>query len=458
MNTKKRRVEYISFYNHTGLERHFTEMAKKGWLIESISNFYWTYRKIEPKDLHFCVTYYPRASEFDPEPSEEQQTFYDFCAHTGWKLTCTWHQMQVFYNEKENPVPLETDPVIEVETLHKACKKNFLPSYFLLLALGLLMGAYFVTRVFADPIGLLSDPSHMMTGTAYVCMTVISITELLSYFLWYAKAKRAAPNGIFVDTPSTASFQKVIILIVAVSFVGWITNILLSGNTLLKWSVFLALGYIVAILAIVNGIKQGLKKLKASRGLNRTLTLAACFILPMILTFAVVFITLTRTRSDVLEAEHSEKRAPLSVADIFHVEIDDDMRENRLNQTILLGHREVYERQSGFTINSDGIDITPDLKYEIVSVKASFLYDWCKEQMYYKQDETYSDWPVGNRMVYREQDPRAWGAEEVYRLYSEEGWWARTYLLCYEDQIIEIHFNWEPTPEQVTIIRQKLNP
>ena len=78
--------------------------------------------------------------------------------------------------------------------------------------------------------------------------------------------------------------------------------------------------------------------------------------------------------------------------------------------------------------------------------------------MYYEQDETYSDRPVGNRMVYREQDPRVWEAEEVYRLYSEEGWWAHTYLLCYEDQIIEIRFNWELTPEQVTIIRQKLNP
>ena len=196
MKTKKRRMEYISFYNHTGLEEHFTKMAKKGWLIESISNFYWTYRKIEPKDLHFCVTYYPRASDFDPGPTEEQQTFHDFCAHTGWQLTCTWHQMQVFYNEKENPIPLETDPVLEVETLHKACKKNFLPSYFLLLALGLLMGGYFVARIFADPIGLLSDPSHLMTGTAYVCMAIISITELLSYFLWYTKAKRAAQNGI----------------------------------------------------------------------------------------------------------------------------------------------------------------------------------------------------------------------------------------------------------------------
>ena len=41
MKNRKRCIEYFSFYNHTGIEAHFTEMARKGWLIESISNLYW---------------------------------------------------------------------------------------------------------------------------------------------------------------------------------------------------------------------------------------------------------------------------------------------------------------------------------------------------------------------------------------------------------------------------------
>ena len=76
--------------------------------------------------------------------------------------------------------------------------------------------------------------------------------------------------------------------------------------------------------------------------------------------------------------------------------------------------------------------------------------------MYYEQDETYSDWPVGNRMIYKEQDAAAWGAEAVYRLYSEDGWWANTYLLCYSRKIVEIRFNWEPTEEQIHTINRKL--
>ena len=36
MKNKKRRFETLSFYDHTGIEKHLTEMARKGWMIERI--------------------------------------------------------------------------------------------------------------------------------------------------------------------------------------------------------------------------------------------------------------------------------------------------------------------------------------------------------------------------------------------------------------------------------------
>lgn len=75
MRETKRRLELYSFYDRTGLERHLERMAEKGWLLEKIGQFFWTYRRIEPKHLTFSVCYFPAASAFDPGPSEEQQTF-----------------------------------------------------------------------------------------------------------------------------------------------------------------------------------------------------------------------------------------------------------------------------------------------------------------------------------------------------------------------------------------------
>lgn len=452
MKTKKRRMEYISFYNHTGLEKHFTKMAKKGWLIESISNYYWTYRKIEPKDIHFCVTYYPRASDFDPEPSPEQQTFHDFCAHTGWQLCCTWHQMQVFYNEKEDPIPLETDPVLEVETLHKACKKNFLPSYFILLAIGLIMGGSFVARVFADPIGLLSNASQLLTGFCFFCMAVISIAELVAYFIWYFKAKKAAQDGIFVDTPSTAKLQLSIVVLVLIGLVLWLLNLVFTDDPVYMWIAVLIFAYGFALVAIVNGIKRGLKKAKASRGLNKALTMVAYFVLSFTMTGAIVHLTLFATQSGFLNTVPTLESVPLSLADLDVIDVDEYITQDRNNQTLLLGQQVVHQFPSFDTGNSANM---PELHYVVTSIKFPFLYDWVKNQHFngtFKSDSTIY------AMNYDKADPTAWGAVEAFRQLDDEGIGKTSFLLCYERQIVLIHFDWEPTSEQMAIVAEKLNP
>lgn len=101
----------------------------------------------------------------------------------------------------------------------------------------------------------------------------------------------------------------------------------------------------------------------------------------------------------------------------------------------------------------------PELRYDIVFVKVPALYDFCKNQMFRDLDETDDkDIPAGHRLVCIAQDPSPWGANEVYRLYQEEGWYLNWYLLCYEDKIIELRFDWEPTADDMAIVRQALNP
>ena len=107
MRDTKRRLEFYSFFNHTGIAAHLEDMAQKGWMIEKITGFGWVYRRIEPKRLHFSVSYYARASEFDPQPSEGQREFQEFCEHTGWKLACSSAQLQIFTTTSRIPHPLK---------------------------------------------------------------------------------------------------------------------------------------------------------------------------------------------------------------------------------------------------------------------------------------------------------------------------------------------------------------
>lgn len=447
MKTRKRRVEVISFYNHTGLEKHFSKMARKGWLIESISNYYWTYCRIEPKNIHFCVTYYAKASDFDPEPSPDQQNFHDFCAHTGWQLCCSWHQMQVFYNEQADPVPLETDPVLEVETLHKACKKNYLPGQFLLLVMGFLMGGLFTGRIFADPIGLLSNGSQILTGFSFFCMAVLAAGELGAYYFWYFKARKAAQNGVYVDTPNTAGLQWVVLVSVLAGLVLWLVDVLTAGDRLYMWITVGVFAGIIVIHAAVNSIKFGLKKAKVSRGSNRALTLAACFVLPFLLTGTIVYVVLISNISQGVDKQPEyEQKMPLSLSDLTKVEAD--CQENvRMESSVLLS-RQTVEQYAGDPQNM------PHMHYTVITIKAPFLSEWCKNHAY--RDEVARQARFDH--TYEKRDAGAWEAEEVYCLMDAGGGNLGQYLLLFENRFVELWLSWEPSVEQMAVIGEKLNP
>ena len=57
MKETKRRMERLSFYDHTGIAAHLEKMAAKGWMLDKIGAYLWRYRRTEPKQLAFAVSY-----------------------------------------------------------------------------------------------------------------------------------------------------------------------------------------------------------------------------------------------------------------------------------------------------------------------------------------------------------------------------------------------------------------
>ena len=107
----KRELNLYSFYDHTHIARHLEDMAARGWELEKFNfNGLFRYRRAEPKTVHYAVTYFPKASNFDPGPSEGQQAFTDLCEAAGWEKVGQSFQMQIFRSRAEAPVPLETEP------------------------------------------------------------------------------------------------------------------------------------------------------------------------------------------------------------------------------------------------------------------------------------------------------------------------------------------------------------
>lgn len=467
MKNTKRRMELLSFYDHTGIAAHMEKMAAKGWFIERITSFGWVYRRIEPKKLHFAVSYYPKASEFDPEPSEEQRMFHDFCEHSGWMLATASAQMQIFYNERENPTPIETDPVLEVETIHRAAKKNFLPAQFILLALAFINGGLFISRLLGDPIGLLSSAVNLFTGFAWAMLLLLCVVELGKYFYWHSKAKKAAEQGEYLVTSGNARLQRFVLCTVTIGLAYWIITVMMTGSNLLQAITLLMILYMAALIFLVNAIKQLLKRKKAAAGTNRTVTILASFVLSFAMMALITFGTVKAAQSGVFEPDKESyeykghsftiylDELPLTVEDLLDVEFDGYIKERRSSESLLLGQFVMSQHPR---LDAENFKDMPHLEYTITDIKLPFLYDICKDRLLREQDDTNDDRiPEGFKNVYEAQDVAPWGAQEVYLLVAQDSGPMNWYLLCYEDCIIEIKFDWEPTPEQISIVAEKLS-
>lgn len=463
MRDTKRRLELFSFHDRTGLARHLEAMAAKGWLLEKIGPAGWVYRRTEPRKLTFYISYYPRASAFDPAPSEDQNTFYDFCEHTGWVLAASYGQMQIFYNERENPVPIETDPVVEVETIRRAAGKNMLISHGVLLAVGLLNSWLYVARLLRDPPGVLSSPANLFTGLCWTQLLLICAVELGGYFRWLRRARRAAQQGEFLETRSHPLVQKLALGIVGAGLLYYGVTVLLTGNTMYRTIAVLMFLYVMVVVILVNGVKELLKHWKVRTGINRAVTFASSFILSFGIMGGIVFGVLAASSRGAFAGENDtytyhgstfvlyNDQLPLAVEDLTGMAYEGYVRQRNGEESLLLGQLEVWQTPR---FDNPNYRELPTLRYTITEVKAPFLYDICKNSLLRQITDT--DFPEGHRDYYEARDAAPWGAAEAYQEVSQ-AWGPRNrYLLCYEKRIVEIRFDWEPAPEQMAIVAEKL--
>lgn len=463
MRDTKRRIEAFSFYDHTGIEAHLEKMAAKGWLLERMTGFGWVYRRIEPGRVKFTVTYYPRASEFDPEPSEQQKTFYDFCQHSGWEIAASLGQMQVFYNERENPVPIDTDAVLEVENIHNSARRGYLPAYFVLLAIAFFQGFLVVQRFRQDAVGLLVETSNLFTIFCWLILCVLCLAELSGYFRWHRKARRAAEQGIFMDTWGHGRLAVFLLAALLAATVYWLFSL---GEDYERMIGLFSMFSIFLLILLVNVIKLLLKKKRVSAGINRTITIVSCIVLSIAMTGGLTALAITGVKNGFFEK--LEKKAPEVYAykgvtfSVYHHELPlrvEDLRDSDYGEystfwkaresSPFLAQYEAAQRP-----RMDALE-EPALEYTVTKVKIPLLSDWCFRQIFRKYDRYTKEQPEEYREHYVETDAALWGADASYRMYYGETP-RNQYLVCWENRIAELNADWELTPEQMMLAGEKL--
>lgn len=460
MRKYKYLMSQFTFYDRTGIRKILEAQAEKGWLLDRISNYGWRFRRIEPQKVHFAVTYYPKASAYDPGPSEQQRELHEFCAHSGWVLAGTTAQMQVFYNLSENPVPIETDPMIELENIHKSAKRNYLPAYFMLLILAVFQISLQIGQLVTFPLTYLSQDTVIFNWLCESILFAMCAMEIGGYFSWYRKAKPAAENGEFVET---RGFRKISLFLLAV-VIGALIWLLCSMSPRMAVSMVAILAMLFLLIVGVFGIQHLMKRKGVSTGANRTAT----WVLTLVLTVMICGLAVPVMRSIMYLPVWEENRVvdqyewnghyfdiykddiPLRVEDLTDAESTDYSYEAREQGNILLKREEYSQRIWG-------IADLPELSYIIYSTKIPFIYDLCVREVTKPTDYPMGADEQGNLYydTYIPQDVTAWGAKYVYRRHAN-GEPYNHYVLCYEDCVVILQPNWELTEAQMAIVGEIL--
>lgn len=432
MSDYKYKFPQFAFYDRTGIQSYLEKQAEKGWVLHKIGQLGWKFERSYPRKLRYAVAYFPKADVYDPEPGEEEQTFRDFCAHGGWTLAASNAQMQIFYTEAENPIPIETDPVIEVENIHAAMKKSVLTGNWMLFGLAILN---LVTQGFflcTDPLSILSSNLRLFMFPFWIIYLVLQSCQITGYYRWRRRAKAAAEDGIFLETKANQNGLTTI----AFGLLG-IMLVILSTMQDRRQAVYLTVFMLLmlAVIALVLLFQKKLKREGYDAKTNRIATVVAC----LVLSIAATGIS-SRMLVNTEWPGEEDAALPLSIGDLLgEGEYTTLVLKNE--KSIMLEYYDIFQVPEGSTR-------TPRLEYELVRVKVPALYELSLAEMM----------DVPERIpgaVYHEIEPAPWGAEQAWQLHDgdEMRLW---YVLCYEDAIIELLPDWELTDAQKAMIGELL--
>lgn len=286
MRKVKYRLEDFLMFDYLAVERHLGNMARKGWKLESIGVHLWKYRRIEPSELTFAVTYIEDASDFNPGPTESQMLLEEYCETAGWEKVCDWNKMQIFCTEEKNPVPLESEESVRLEVIQKSMDKSFVIPNLIVMCYMVILSLFLAHLVVGtDMNGMRVINSIALCGLLMCILgTVVEAGAIGNYFRWISRSEKSiAQGGACVENRFYRIFSKITWGIIFILFVAMMLAYLEIEDVGRRVYQYLYLPMLWLIIFLVGRVRQGLKKLGVSKAINIVLTLAADFLIAFLL-------------------------------------------------------------------------------------------------------------------------------------------------------------------------------
>ena len=455
---KKRRLVWYLPWDGTYAERHLEKMARKGWRLENAGNPFWTYRRAEPAELRYAITYFPAASVFDSGPTGEQMTYADYCAAAGWELVSNYGPLQIFVNHRPDPVPIETDEGEKLTAIHGAMKKMLLLPYGALAAVWIFNLALRLNlRSYYSTLSTLSSVQQLLFLLAITLLVLLSLGMMGDYLVWYLRSRRSVERGgacLPSHTRPRLLFQWTILAVALAALLGPFA-FTPGGRGVLF--VLVILGSVFLLLGGCYGLLHLLKSMDGSRSFNRGAYIAGAVVLSIVYTAVVVkgvIALMPRAESPApaevhtVDTEWGGRRIyniyrddlPLTLEDLGYTVTEADYCSYRREEQASPLVRWVQYEQYPCGVDS----VLPDLDYDTADIPWTWLRELCWEKLSRYYDN------------FTETDPAPWGADRAIIDEGSTGY--RRYLLLYGERIVFLFLEEAPTAKQMAAITGALRP
>ena len=460
-NTKRLMLMNYNYYKE--IEQKLELYAKKGLVLEKMGPYLWTFKKTEPQNLKYTVTYFAEGSVFNPHPTDNQQTYFDYAKAAGWDFVCEYNQMQIFCSSLENPPEFETDEKEKLENIHKCMKKSFVVSQLLMLVVFALNLFLRLNSLKRNPTDFLSSNIDLATFLMFFCIILYSSYTLINYYMWYNKSKKSVDMGgsIIENFNKTRRYFDIGYLIFLFSLIGYMFIHLLTNTAF--GIIAISVVQLPLFALIFWGSITLLKRRKISANANKIISISL-LIITGVLYLGFIFYSIPRfsfsERSnkpyttvdwEVYEGMTREYRLysdkiPLTCEDLYgHIDFEYYSYEADVEDTPML-HRSHYSQTRPPMKNAP-----PKLEYSIYKPKFEFVKNIVVSDLTKLED--WSDRKLETL------DNAIFSTEKAYAFYYEdpnEKLFSGEYILVFTDKIIQIDAETSFTDEQIEIIKNKL--
>ena len=462
-NTKKEFIFY-PYYDSQGHARHFEEMEAAGWQLQNPGNsrMCFTYRRVQPAQVSYAVTYFADASVYDSSLDRDRQQFVDMCRAAGWQRVGGINKLQIFRNQDPDATPLETDPVLTVEVIHDSMKNSMIVSGIAMMTVCILQLWMRLDMISENVAFYLADWTYLLFAGAWAGLMLFYIFELSFYYSWYFAAKKRAADGFLHPVKNGRAkgiASAVFVAVLTLDMYLWIATI--SIELFLFTMLFIA-----ASTAVSVAVPALVRKFGRDNVRNRKTGPVIIIAVTMALFFGF------RGLMANMEIRNPWEKQPVYVIEDYVDTLDFKVYKDTLPVYIshLTGRNtdtenytfEHTEKKSPLMeyhqfLQAPLPDCNGPMLRITVAKPAGILYDYCLDSMLNEYEKVNKKWYRDNPYYYEEIPARDWQAEKAWRLAGGNYNKTPRYIAAYGSYILCVQTDIDMTADMIHTVAEKIS-